>query len=189
LSDEVLFDRAREVNFAYKAAVADVQLQLFEGEWTLEGYGEDADQCGDDGYMFRLGRSTPFEWRFEGTPAEAGERIAAWLDENGWSDIKTRTYTGDVDNVLVEAEKPDSHVALLTIDFNPGQRSDMITINADSTCEPGDANEIAELQRPGLFSGTAAEIQDDRTAEAPTDNPSFGYNDDGTPRFWDDEGN
>ncbi|MDQ0647498.1 hypothetical protein QFZ53_001694 [Microbacterium natoriense] len=40
VTGEELFDQAREVNFAYKAAVADVQLQLFEGEWTLEGYGD-----------------------------------------------------------------------------------------------------------------------------------------------------
>ncbi|MFJ2367750.1 hypothetical protein [Microbacterium sp. NPDC087665] len=184
MTGEELFDRAREVNFTYKAAVADVQLQLFDGEWTLEGYGDSSDQCGDDGYMFRLGRSTPFEWRFEGTPAEAGERIAAWLDENGWSDIKTRTYSGDVDSVLVEAEKPESHVALLTIDFNPGERSDMITINADSTCEPGDWLDLIDSVMPGISTGEDAPIQDDRTTERPTDTPSFGYNDDGTPRFW-----
>lgn len=37
VSGEESFDQAREVNFAYKAAVADVQLQLFDGEWILEG--------------------------------------------------------------------------------------------------------------------------------------------------------
>ena len=187
MSGEESFDQAREVNFAYNAAVADVQLQLFDGEWILEGYGDSPDQCGDDGYMFRLGRSTPFEWRFEGTPAEAGKRIAAWLDENGWSDIKTRTYSGDVDNVLVEAEKPDSYVALLTIDFNPGQRSDMITINADSTCEPGDWDNLIESVMPGISTGEAPPVQDERTTEHPGDALSFGYTAEGMPRFWDDE--
>ncbi|MFJ2367749.1 hypothetical protein [Microbacterium sp. NPDC087665] len=183
MTGEELFDQAREVNFTYKAAVADVQLQLFDGEWTVEGYGDSSEQCGDDGYMFRLGRSTPFEWRFEGSPAEAGERIAAWLDENGWSDIKTRTYSGDVDNVLVEAEKPESHVALLTIDFNPGERSDMITINADSTCEVGDANEVFELRRPG-YPDDERSLEVQPSAEDPTAKPSFGYTEDGKRRFW-----
>jgi hypothetical protein len=59
LTGEELFDQAREVNFTYVADVADVQVQLFEGERTLEGYGDSPDQCGDDGYMFSLGRSTP----------------------------------------------------------------------------------------------------------------------------------
>lgn len=187
VSDEDLFERARTVNFEYKAAVADVQMQILDGEWRLERYGDTPRSCGNDGYDFRFGRTTPEGWRIDGTPAEAAHRIGEWLDENGWTDIKTRTYTGEVLNVAIQAAKPDAHVERITIDFSPGELFDSATIYADSTCEPGDWATIAEIQLPGATTATNVEVEDRPATEHPTACLSFGYNEDGTPRYWPDE--
>ncbi|GAB3630797.1 hypothetical protein GCM10027421_01500 [Microbacterium shaanxiense] len=186
VSDEDLFERARTVNFEYKAAVADVQMQILDGEWRLERYGDTPRSCGNDGYDFRFGRTTPEGWRIDGTPAEAAHRIGEWLDENGWTDIKTRTYTGEVLNVAIQAAKPDAHVERITIDFSPGEHYDSATIYADSTCEPGDWKAISDLRRPG-YPNDEKNLELQPTTEHPTADPSFGYTVDGERRFWSDE--
>src|SRR4051794_1254937 len=83
VSDEDLFEQARTVNFEYKAAVAEVQLQILDGQWRVLGYGDTPSACGDGRYQFDLTRGTPEGWKLDGTPAEAAHRIGAWLDENG----------------------------------------------------------------------------------------------------------
>ncbi|WP_307362663.1 hypothetical protein [Microbacterium murale] len=186
MSDEDLFEQARTVNLEYKAAVAEVQLQILDGDWRILGYGDAPSACGDGSYQFDLTRGTPEGWRIDGTPAEAAHRIGAWLDENGWTDIKTRTYTGDVPNVAIQAAKPDAHVQRITIDFSPGELFDSATVYADSTCEPGDAQTLSELTLPGT-AGDRPELQKLPPAEHPAAPPIFGYNEDGTARYWPDE--
>ena len=186
VSDEELFEQARTVNFDYKAAVADVQLQILDGDWRLEGYGDTPSLCGNDGYDFRLGRTTPEGWRIDGTPAEAAHRIGEWLDDNGWTDIKTRTYTNDIADVVIQARKPDAHVQRITIDFSPGQHFDSATIYADSTCEPGNWKAVSDLRRPG-YPDDEKNLELQPTTEHPTAELSFGYTADGKRRFWSDE--
>lgn len=181
MTDEELFEQARAVNFAYKAAVAEVQLHILDAEWDLTGYGDSPDQCGDDRYEFELTRRTPSGWRIDGTPMETADRIAAWLDENGWTDIKTRGYSGEIADAVVEAEYPEKHVELLIVDISPGELFDSTTIYATSTCEPGDYLVISDMRRPG---DGERELQP--SVEHPSARPSFGYTEDGKRRFWDD---
>lgn len=187
MSDEELFDQARTVNFAYKAAVADVQLQILDGDWNLTGYGDSPDPCGEDGYEFDLTRRTPEGWRIDGTPMEAADRIATWLDENGWTSVKARGYSGEIADVVVEAKYPAKHVDLLVIDISPGELFDPTTIYATSTCQPGDYLDIVRKQIPGFADYHPIELKSNRATEHPTAPLSFGYNDDGTPRYWDGE--
>lgn len=187
VSGDELFERARSVYLDYRSAVAEVQVEIFDGEWVIDDYGDSPDACGADGYAFSFGRSTPEGWKIDGTPSEAADRLAEWLDENGWSEITKRTYSDGIADVVVEAERPDAHVGHLTVDISPGELYDSTTIYVDSTCEPGDSQELAELLRPGVLTGTSAESNGDRTAERPGDEPSFGRNDDGTPRYWNDK--
>ncbi|WP_046014134.1 hypothetical protein [Microbacterium sp. SA39] len=182
MSDADLFDQAREVNFTYKAAVADVQLQILDGEWEIDQYGDRPQSCDSDGYRFRMSRATPPEWHLDGTPAEAAERIGAWLDENGWTDITARTYTDGITDIVVEARNPDAHIDRLTVDISPGDNYDIGTIYADSTCQPGDSHTIASAMLPK----DSAQATPRALLEHPADPPSFGYNDDGTPRYWPD---
>lgn len=182
MTDKELFNQARATNFAYKAAVADVQLQILDGDWDLTGYGDAPDPCGKDGYEFDLTRRTPEGWRIDGTPMDAADRIATWLDENGWTSVMARGYDGEIADVVVEAKYPSKHVELLIIDISPGELFDSVTIYATSTCEPGDYLVINDLRRPG---DGDREIQP--SAEHPAAPQSFGYTEDGKRRFWDDE--
>lgn len=187
VSGDELFEQARSVYMDYRSAVAEVQLVIFDGEWVIDDYGDSPDACGADGYQFSFGRSTPEGWKLDGTPSEAADRLAKWLDENGWSGITKRTYSDGIADVVVEAERPDAHVGHLTVDISPGKLYDSTTIYLDSTCEPGDWDDLIESMMPGISTGEAPPIQDDRTTERPGDALSFGYTAEGIPRFWDDD--
>lgn len=186
-SGDELFDQARSVYLDYRSAVAEVQVEIFDGEWVIDEYGDSPDACGADGYAFSFGRSTPEGWKIDGTPSEAADRLAMWLDENGWSEITKRTYDDGIADVVVEAERPDAHVGHLTVDISPGELYDSTTIYLGSTCEPGDWKTINDFRRPGDPSPT--EIEEDPTAEHPMAEPSFGRTEDGKRRFWPDGAN
>ncbi|MFF7291236.1 hypothetical protein ACFY9N_01750 [Microbacterium sp. NPDC008134] len=186
MTEEELFEQAREVNFAYKAPVADVQVSVFDGEWQIWDYGDAPKKCGGDQYKYAMTRTTPEGWRLDSTPLELAEDVAAWLDENGWSDIKTRGYSGEIADVVVEAEYPEKYVDLLIVDISPGEVFDAVTVSATSMCQPGSWRELVREQVPGFADNDPIELHDDRKAEQPTAPLSFGFNDDGTPRFWDD---
>ncbi|MFF7291238.1 hypothetical protein ACFY9N_01760 [Microbacterium sp. NPDC008134] len=188
MTDEELFEQAREVNFAYKHAVAAVQLEILDAGWQISAYGDAPWACPGDAsrYEFDLTRRTPEGWRLDGTPLELAEDVAAWLDENGWSDIKTRGYSGEIADVVVEAEYPEKYVDLLIVDISPGEVFDAVTVSATSTCEPGDYLDIVRDQVPGFADNDPIELHDERKTEHPTVPLSFGFNDDGTPRFWND---
>jgi hypothetical protein len=181
MTEEELFERAREVNFAYKRAVADVQVQIFDGDWDLTGYGDFPDACASGGYEFDLIRYTPEGWHLNESPEAIADRVAAWLSEHGWTDIKTRGYSGEIADVVVEAEYPEKHVDLLVVDISPGEVFDSVTISATSTCEPGDAHTISTMRRPG--DGEREKLP---ASEHPTAPPSFGHTEDGKRRFWND---
>lgn len=179
---EELFDQARAVYLDYRSAVAEAQLEIFDGEWLVDKYGDSPDECGAAGYEFSFGRSTPPEWKIDGTPAEAARRLADWLNDNGWSEITTRTYSEGIADVVVEAEKPDSHVGHITVDISPGEFYDITTIYLDSTCEPGDWAVIYDLQNPG--DPNWRDIEPHARTEHPLADSSFGYTQEGRPRFW-----
>jgi len=192
MSDQEQFNNAREVNSAFKAAVAQVQLNVFDGEWEIaENYGQTPRGCGGtsqtDSYEFVMTRLTPEGWKLDRSPAELGNEVAAWFDENGWTDVKLRTYSDGIADVVVEAEKPDEHAGLVVVDINPGELFDTVTIRATSTCEAGDWRVIVEEQRG---SGNQDDFDPDRAGlpatEHPTDPPAFGLTDEGEPRYGDE---
>lgn len=186
MTDEELFDRARDVNLSYKEAVSDVQLQILDGDWQLRGYGDGPRSCGGDGYEFDLTRRTPEGWHLDGTPMEVADRVATWLDENGWTSVKARGYDGEIADVVVEAKYPAKHVELLIIDISPGELFDSVAVYATSTCQPGDSHRVFELvYADGDLSGPPVEMLPE--LEHPTAEPSFGFTKDGKRRFWDDE--
>ncbi|MGN7966981.1 hypothetical protein ACTJKK_12975 [Microbacterium sp. 22179] len=183
MTEEELFERAREVNFAYKRAVADVQVQIFDGDWDLTGYGDFPDACASGGYEFDLIRYTPEGWHLNESPEAIADRVAAWLSEHGWTDIKTRGYSGEIADVVVEAEHPGNYVESLVVDISPGDLYDHVALYATSTCEPGDWHVIAEMRRPG-----DAPKEQQPATEHPTAPLSFGFDADGKRRFWDESG-
>lgn len=183
VSDEELFEQARGVYMEYRSAAADVQVEILDGEWAVYDYGDTPDSCDEDGYSFRFGRTTPAGWRIDGTPSEAADQLAGWLHENGWSEIKKRTYGEGIADVLVEATKPEAHVGRLTVDYSPGQVQDSATITVISTCEPGGSRTIRDLRRPG-YPEDKATLEKKPAEEHPLAEPSFGYTVDGKRRFW-----
>lgn len=187
MTDEEQYDSAREVNFAFKDAVAQLQLQVFDGEWDVTGnYGQEPDGCGGaedtDSYRFWMGRFTPQGWRLDRAPAELADEVAAWMEDDGWTDVKLRTYSGDITNVVVEAKKPDAHVGLVVVDIKPGESFDTVSVRADSTCEPGNWMVIGE-QMDGPAPKTDTTLP---ATEHPTDPPAFGRTDEGEPRYRDE---
>ena len=184
ISDEEMFERAREVNFAYKEAVAGVQLEILDADWQISAYGDSPWDCPGDasGYEFDLTRRTPEGWRLDGAPMELAEEVAAWLDENGWTDIQTRGYSGEIADVVVEAKYPEEHVDLLVVDISPGEVFDSVTISATSTCQPGDAHDVFELvYADGDLEGSPVEQFPE--LEHPQAEMSFGFTEDGKRRF------
>ncbi|MFJ2368105.1 hypothetical protein [Microbacterium sp. NPDC087665] len=185
MTDDELLDQARDVNFAFKAALADVQMQVFDGDWKNYGYGAEAWNCDEKGYTFRFKRATLPQWKLTEPTRDAAERIATWLDDNGWQNIKTQGYSGDIANIVIHAEKPDAYVARLMIDISPDPATyDIATITAETRCFTSDVDRLDALLQPGDLE--VDELEDVPSTEHPTAKPSFGYTPDGKRRFWDD---
>ncbi|MBQ3358771.1 MAG: hypothetical protein IJG47_07715 [Microbacterium sp.] len=185
VSDEQLFDRAKQVSFSFRAAIAEVQVELLDGKWEITGYGDAARRCGD-GYAFDLRRDTPPYFRLTDSASTSADLAAAWLNENGWTDIRLQRYDGEIADVVVHARKVDAEVESLSIDFKPDPDSyDIITIIATSTCSPGDWTTITDLARPG-YPADRANLETAPAAEHPSAPQSFGYTPDGKRRFWDE---
>lgn len=179
MTDDELFEQALELYLEYRPAAVEVQLEIHDGDWVLYNYGDAPRECDSDGFNFRYGRTTPEGWRIDGSPEEAADRLAAWLHEKGWSNIKNRTYSDGIDNVIVEAEKPDSRVEFLMVEFGSGAVQDSATITVESTCEPGDYYAALKMNYPDA----PVELEERPIAEHPLAEPSFGFTQDGQRRF------
>jgi hypothetical protein len=146
-TSEQSFDEAKAANAEFKAAVADVQKQLFAGEWRVEEYGDIPESC-DDGYEFFLRRKLPKGFSFEEQGPQRLEELRAWMGENGWRVEPGPSYGPGIDNVVIVGSKPDAKVARLDIDLLPGVAAegtvDVLELRATSTCEPGDAAALLE---------------------------------------------
>jgi hypothetical protein len=148
-----LFAQAQTVNATAKEAVAELQLYLFDGDWEVDTYGEIPEGCGADGYLFKFSRSkvgsSEDRWRLpQGDPELQAEDVMSWLEEHGWSGIVFRSYTGGVTDVTITTRKPDAHIDDLLIDISPGKNLDAITLDATTTCEPGNATALFDLMFP-----------------------------------------
>lgn len=186
MTDDELFDEAFAVNRAYKDAVGNAQMQVLDGDWEVVTYGDGPEKCGQAGYKYDLIRYTPSGWHLDGTPMEVADRVATWLDENGWTGVKARGYDGEIADVVVEAKYPAKYVELLIIDISPGELFDSVAVYATSTCQPGDSHRVFDLvYADGDLSGPPVEMLPE--LEHPTAEPSFGFTKDGKRRFWDDE--
>jgi hypothetical protein len=185
MTDEQLFIQARDVSFTFRAALADVQMQVLDGDWRIYAYGAETWDCGGGGYRFEFQRATLPHWKLNEPTRDAAERIATWLDENGWENITTQGYSGDIANIVIQAERPDAYVDRLMIDISPDPETyDIATVTAESTCQSGDTDVIRDLRNPA---GLEADDREDVPfTEHPTAKPSFGYTPDGKRRFWDD---
>lgn len=178
--DDDLFERAREANATFKAAVSAVQAEISDDAWGVVQYGDVPRECGD-GYAFRVQRTTPDGWRLSADAHTSAQSLGEWLGTHGWSDVQVRTYEGDVDNVVLQARKPDSGVDRLDVDFNPGTASDSVIVRADSTCQDGDPNELMAQLYPGWPTDANAGGELPET-ERPDATPIFGFTKDGSPR-------
>ncbi|MFS0852993.1 hypothetical protein [Microbacterium sp. 179-I 3D4 NHS] len=109
-------------------------------------------------------------WRLpQGSAAAAAEDLMAWLAENGWSRIRRWSYSEEISQLSVEAEKPSAHIDDLLITISPGKVMDWVRLKVQGTCEPGDGDELYELMYPdGL------EDREERPLEHPTAEPKFG---------------
>lgn len=182
LTDDELFEQARDVNTTFKETVSAVQLEILDGDWEVVTYGDAPEACNPGGYRYDLIRYTPEGWRMDGTPVELAERVAAGLDDSGWMDIKTRGYSQEIADVVVEARYPERHIELLVVNISPGEAYDSVALYATSTCQPGDSHEVFDLvYADGGSSGPSAEYLPE--VEHPRAEPSFGFTEDGKRRF------
>jgi hypothetical protein len=167
-----LYTQARKVNVSMKEEIAAFQLSIFDGEWGTGEYGDIPVRCGSNGYRFSFDRGTPLEdgWWMPQESTEA--KMAAmmkWLDEHGWSEIRSLSYSGGVTSTSIEAKKPSAHIDDLLITFSPGEANDIVSVRVMGTCEPGDQSELRDLMYPdGLTE------YEERPTEHPTTEPKFG---------------
>lgn len=176
-----LLDAAREVNTSFKAAVGGVQAQLLDDAWEVGEYGDIPSSCGSDGYLFRMDRTTPKDWRIGAEPLDAANALGEWMGGHGWTDVAVRTFEGDVDDVALKARNEAAHVGEITVDFQPGDLMDFVTVRAESTCEPGDPLALTAALVPGWPSSPPSGIARP-AAERPDATPIFGFTEDGQPR-------
>lgn len=176
-----LYDEAKAVNTTFKEAVGAVQLQVFDGEWTVEQYGDIPRGCGSEGYEFRLGRATPDGWRLAAEPLDAAKSLGAWMDGEGWEDVSVKTFDGEIEDVTLVAARTEAHVSEIVVDFTPGELFDNVTVRATSTCEPGSWADLLQELVPGAPSEPPPGISRP-SAERPDATPLFGFTADGTPR-------
>ena len=197
MSDEELLTQARDANFEFKAAVAQVQLQLVDDDWRLTEYGAAPRACesASGQYSYQQTRDFPptsdtgdeWEgWHLDEDPLDTVARVGAWLEENGWTDIRHRTYSEKVDNVVLQAKNEDAGVDRLDIDINPGNRYDRVTIMAYSTCHPGDQRRLWELLNP-YDTLTYSPLTELSPSEHPSTRPYFGLTPERAHIYWPDE--
>lgn len=179
--DDAVYDEARDVNLTFKRSVADVQASVLGSEWKVGEYGDVPVSC-DDGYGFRMTRTTPSPagWRLpagiERMAHEIGERLAA----DGWSDVEVVTYEEGLGHVLVQARRTVDGVARLDVDLATGEVADGVIVRAESTCHDGDPNALmAELYPGWPTEQTEGEAP---TTERPDADPVFGFTAEGRPR-------
>lgn len=146
------FDDARALNLEFKSTVAEVQRQIFGGEWRVGAYGDTPQDCGG-GYEFSLRRELPQGFSFDGQGPQLMDELRTWLSDNGWQLAPTPTYGEGIDNIVIMAGKPEAKVSRLDVDMIPGVSAegtvDVLEVRATSTCEPGDAGALLdELRGP-----------------------------------------
>lgn len=171
---EESFAEAREVNLEFKATVAEVQKQIFDGEWAVAEYGDTPQRC-DDGYEFFLRRNLPDGFSFEGQGPQRMDALRTWMGDNGWQLAPTPTYGDGIDNIVIMAGKPEAKVSRLDVDMIPGVASegtvDVLELRATSTCESGDAAALLDQLR-----GPLTAVPDDHgipDLESPDATPLF----------------
>lgn len=167
-----LYEHARETNLTMKQEVADLQLHIFDGEWTVGEYGDVPNSCGSNGYNFYVQRGTPLDsdWRMSAPSAQdMADELMGWLESRGWTSVTRQAYSTGVSTVTVEAEKRSSYVEDLLVMISSGVENDIVTIRATSTCEDGDRWELRKLMFPdNLFDYEVVE------REHPSVDPKFG---------------
>lgn len=153
-ASEADFAEARAANLAYKSAVADVQRQIYTGEWRVGEYGDIPEVCADDGHQFFLRRKLPSEFSFHDQGPRAMQELRSWMVDNGWQLEPAPSYGPGIDNIVIVAKKPEAGVARLDVDLFPGfaaeLTADVLELRAASTCEPGDAAALLEQLRGPL---------------------------------------
>lgn len=176
VSDEELYERAREQNVAFKEAVASVQELVHTGEWKVYTYGATPTGC-DGGYRFEMSRALPLPALPPDTDARAlADEIAAEMDADGWSDVVVHTYSEGIDHVIVQASH--EYVERIDVDINPGKVATGVLIRAESACFEGDLDALRPILNPQWPRG----YHEYPTLETPDATPVFGFTEDGQPR-------
>ncbi|MDF2045257.1 hypothetical protein P2P98_03725 [Microbacterium sp. Kw_RZR3] len=150
---EESFTRAQAVNLNFKAAVAEVQEQIYAGEWRVGEYGDIPARC-EDGYEFILRRNLPEGFSFDGQGLQRMADLRAWMTDNGWQVAPSPTYGEGIENTVIVAGKPEAKVSRLDVDMIPAGASggvvDVLEVRATSTCEPGDPTALLDQLRGPL---------------------------------------
>ncbi|MBM3715725.1 MAG: hypothetical protein FJW64_08330 [Actinobacteria bacterium] len=174
-ADDATFAEAKAVNAEFKRTVAEVQEQIYDGDWRVWDYGDVPQSCGETGYKFSLIRKLPLEFSFHERGPERMKELHAWMRENGWNVEPIKTYSPGIDNLVIVSSKQQGRVARLDIDLVPGRAADgtidVMEVRATSTCAPGDAYPILERLR-GPFQAIPVD-PDLPTLERPRDTPLF----------------
>lgn len=163
-ASEESFAQAKAANLEFKAAIAEVQGQIYAGEWRVEEYGDIPNVC-SDGYQFSLQRKLPTEFSFHDRGPATMEQLRSWLTENGWKVEPARSYGPSVTDISIEARNVGAGVALLDVDLSPGfaaeLSADVLELRAMSTCHSGDSAALLDQLRGPLTAVPA----DDGTPE------------------------
>ncbi|MBM3715724.1 MAG: hypothetical protein FJW64_08325 [Actinobacteria bacterium] len=178
------FAEAKRANLTFKRTVAEVQEQIFVGDWSVAEYGDVPKSCREGGgYEFFLRRRLPDGFSFHEQGPRKMVELHSWMALHGWKMEPIPRYSEGIDNVVVMGSKRDGNVARLDVDLLPGVAADgtidVLQLRATSTCEPGVAIEVLERLR-GPYTGRP-EDPGLPSLESPRDTPLFEPFDQKTP--------
>jgi len=182
-SADDLYESARQHNLLFKQTVATVLLQLYDGDWQVQEYGDAPVDC-DGGYGFELGRTTPEGWTLDGDAhfdaPTLGHRVAQWLTDRGWTTRDAATAADGT--VMVQAADAPLGLARLVVEIRDGEASaDSLSVHATTDCFHGDPDELTAILYPG-WPDNPADHEPLPVSEPAGATPVFGFTEDGRPR-------
>lgn len=152
-------ETARTLNIVFKETVAEVQLQVWDGDWVVVrgNYGEFPETCaaqdaGDDAYQFEMERRTPASASFTESTDQLADRMTSWLRGAGWDNVER---AGDGASQTVSASADDSDIASLVVRFG----ADAVSVGATSTCRHAGYAEVSEHLQDTAGSDATPEME------------------------------
>lgn len=172
-----LFDEAEANYLGYRSLVNELQSTLSTGNWSigqLGVYGMQPVECSQDQYRFDLNRSIILD---DAEPGAYADQVEAFFVDKQMAPKRSVLGSDDQEGQLIQVTvRDEGDFSLLLVEIKKNGR---VRIAAETTCWPGDRDELSEM----LFHGERlGDGYLPAGVESPTDPLFFGITP-GDPQF------